>query len=76
MTENSHEEQVKSADERAGDLSPAQKRAVNLKLKYGANYFRSLGRKGGRSVDPAKRLWVRNPELARAAGKKPKRRSK
>lgn len=76
-TQNSHEEQDKSAEKSAVSLTPAQKRAANLKLKFGANYFVSLGRKGGRSVKPENRPWAKNPKLASAAGKRPKtRRSK
>lgn len=73
-TQNSHEEQDKREAKSAADLSPAQKRAANLKLRFGANYFVSLGRKGGRSVKPENRPWAKDPELARAMGKKPKKR--
>jgi len=74
-TQNSHGEQDRSEARLAGEgLSPAQKRAANLKLRFGANYFVSLGRKGGRSIKPENRPWARDPELARAMGSKPKKR--
>lgn len=73
-TQNSHDEQDKREARLADGLSPAQRRAANLKLRFGANYFSALGRKGGRSVKPENRPWARDPELARAMGKKPKKR--
>lgn len=47
-------------------------RAETLKKRYGENYFKELGRKGGKN-SPIRGF--SDPEIARKAGKKSKRKS-
>ena len=50
----------------AGTKTGGQKAAVTNKLKYGDNFYASIGRKGGRNGHTGG--FAANPELAKIAG--------
>ena len=47
-----------------------RKAAITNKMKYGDDFYRGIGHKGGSKTSPAKRWWALHPELAKAAGAK------
>ena len=60
----------------SGTKSGGKKAAVTNKEKYGEDFYRELGRKGGKSGDHSNKGFAKNPELAREAGRKGGKKSK
>lgn len=54
----------------AGTIEGGRKAAITNKMKYGDDFYRGIGHKGGSKTSPAKRWWALHPELAKAAGAK------
>ena len=54
----------------AGAIEGGRKAAITNKMKYGDDFYRGIGHKGGSKTSPAKRWWALHPELAKAAGAK------
>lgn len=53
-----------------GTIEGGRKAAITNKMKYGDDFYRGIGHKGGSKTSPAKRWWALHPELAKAAGAK------
>lgn len=51
-------------------LSPAQLRAKKLREKFGDDFFKKIGSKGGSNVPANKRLWHTDRKVAAAMGKR------
>ena len=54
----------------AGTIEGGRKAAITNKMKYGDDFYRGIGHKGGSKTSPTKRWWALHPELAKAAGAK------
>lgn len=54
----------------SGTLTGGKKAAATNKAKYGEDFYRNLGRKGGSVSHPETRPFSLNPVLARIAGTK------
>lgn len=53
----------------AGTITGAKKATETIKKKYGADYYRQLGHKGGSAITNKPRGFAANPELAKRAGR-------
>lgn len=54
----------------AGTQAGGKKTAITNKDKYGTDFYRNIGRKGGSKSHPETRPFALNPELAKRAGAK------
>lgn len=54
----------------SGNRKGGIKAAKTNKEKYGDNFYKEIGRKGGSKSHPETRPFAANPELARIAGQK------
>lgn len=64
------EELDKVEEQMSGSEAGGKKAAATNKERYGDDYYRNIGRKGGKSGDHSKGGFAANPELARIAGRK------
>lgn len=53
-----------------GTIAGGRRAAATNKAKYGEDYYKNIGKKGGSVRRPETRWWNRHPEMARAAGAK------
>lgn len=54
----------------AGTKIGGKKASITNREKYGDDFYRQIGRKGGSKSHPETRPFAKNPELARIAGSK------
>lgn len=54
----------------SGTREGGRKAAATNKEKYGADFYRNIGRQGGSKSHPETRPFAKNPELASRAGKR------
>lgn len=53
----------------AGTVTGGKAAAQTNKTKYGPDFYREIGRKGGSVIRPETRPFTKSPELAKLAGK-------